>query len=1108
MRRGTRVGQAYVAVTADGDGINEEIVNSVDEAGPGVERAGDEHGRRYGERFSDRFRERFDSIREKVSERFNSQMGTAGDESGRNFTRNFEDHFDSDFLDRLGDRVGTGMVSSLTRALGREDGDNPLADLFDRWMDDAVSGNGRGRRGGRGNDAIGAMVGRMFGAGSRNNFLNILGKSIGGVTTGFEKLFTMLSKTSLVTKMTEGISELANKSALLQKIMGGGGQAGGMFSKIAASGPGAVIAIAAVIAALSVMVSVVGAVIGIVTALAATIASALTGALLVLGGAIMSVVAAGGLLTAAFMSMTDAQQSLLADAFAPLKAEMVGIGQIMLQDMVPAFSTWSANLQAALLQAVPVAQVMGKAFADAGNILTRSFSGPGFQMFAQSLATYLPSIITRLSSALGSFLNGMLGLFTALMPSVNRFAGYLALVAAKFATWATSAQGQNAIADFVDRALTSLSTLWDFVTSFSAFIFKVLFSPEAQNAGNTIFTSMARTFDGFIDKVAQAQADGSLQRWFDDAIKFGGQLWGVIEALGGTFMSLYNSGVLGGVGDGLQLLATVIGWINSAIGPMVSVFGGALPGAMNIALGSVQTIASAIIAVGESVEWVLGLVGQGNGAEWGNIKSPWEGGGTGPQTVVPGTMLMAKTKIPKMPSLADLLKRGTTALNATSVDDGGYKPKKQWKNPYTKWANSLIKEGPSVSAQIKNAMLTLNKAVAAGLRSASQSTDTSGVQSSMDGLMESIKTTAEQTVNTARSALNSAAQSLASASTKGAARNALRKVKAAQRDMAAALANQRRINTAANSLATQKIVREWNVNALLTGVFRANTTLAEYAEARSRVAKSLDEANQQLQAAVEMRDTYRNQVAESIKSFGSMLSAQASSINGIEQALTAGDITANLQTRLDKIKKFQTDLRLLLAQGLSNDAYKQIVDAGVEQGSTFADALLGGGTGSIQNVNSLVSQINGIADSLGGETSSRMYQAGVDAAKGLVDGLTSLSAQLDAAAYRLGGSIATAVRKSLGIASPSRVLRAMMSDVGDGAALGLDDQHVKVGSAAARLAAKVAIRPGDTYASTAAAAAGVSGNGDQRFRDLIVHTPTEDPQAVAMEVLNEVTGRL
>jgi hypothetical protein len=961
-----------------------------------------------------------------------------------------------------------------------------------------VSGNRGGGLGGRQERDLSDRIGRLFGAHSRNNFLNIFGRTLGGMVGIMDKVTKGAGK--MFGTFTTGFSSVASNASFLQKVMGGfagmGSGGAGFMAGLAKSGPAAAAAIGIVVVALAMMASVVGALLGLVTALAATIAGALVASLIGLAGIIGTVVIAGGLLTNAFMSMTDAQKELLDSAFRPLKEEMVGLGQIMLEDMVPAFDTWSMNLQKALMQAVPVAQVMGKAFAEAGNIITASLSGPGFQMFSQSLAVYLPSIVTRLATALGGFLNGLMGVFSALMPYINQFAGYLAQVGERFSNWATSAQGQNAITTFVDRAVLSLKSLWGFVRDFGEFIGKLLFSPEAMTAGNTVFDAMSRKFQSFTDAITRAQADGSLQRWFNDAIQFGSQLWAVIEAIGNAFISLYNSGVIKGVGDGLGHLATIINIITQLLGPLVSVIGWALPKALSIAMGPLQVLSAAFGVVGDSAERTAQRVGA---AAFSIGNSLLAASGLGSQSFQMPEM--PKFTMPKLQSL------GLDALNATSIDRGGYKPKKQWRNPWKKWANSLIKQGPSVSSQIKNAMLTLNKAAAKGAQDAARASGGSNVQDSLNTLMGNLTTGGAESVNTARSALNSAASSLANATSKKAAKVALAKVKAAQRDLKAALANQTRLNRAAQILNTQRVIKESNVQRMLAGLATTNVTLAEFAEARERLADMLSDANSKLQDAIAMRDDYRNQVAESIKSFGSLLSAQAQSIAGVEQALTATDITSNLQTRLDKIKAFQTNLKLLLAQGLSNDAYKQIVDAGVEQGSTFAEALLSGGNGSIQNVNSLVGQINSIADTLGDETSSRMYQAGVDAAQGLVDGLTSLSAHLDAAAYNLGVSIAAQIKRALGIASPSRVLRAMMGDVGDGAVLGLQDQHVKVGNASEALARFISINPGG--GPPPAGGPGVSGNErGPMFRDLVVNTPTEDPMAVANEVLNEVVGRL
>src|SRR5690606_38139966 len=130
------------------------------------------------------------------------------------------------------------------------------------------------------------------------------------------------------------------------------------FGSLAKSGPAAAVGVVVLIGTLSAMATVLGGLVGIVTALAATIVSSLVDALAVAGSAIMAVVAAGGLLPAAFMSMTNAQRDALVSAVAPLREVMTGIGQVIMREVVPAFETWSRNLQQAVFLIPPMAQTM------------------------------------------------------------------------------------------------------------------------------------------------------------------------------------------------------------------------------------------------------------------------------------------------------------------------------------------------------------------------------------------------------------------------------------------------------------------------------------------------------------------------------------------------------------------------------------------------------------------------------------------------------------------------------------------------------------------------------------------------------------------------------
>lgn len=168
-----------------------------------------------------------------------------------------------------------------------------------------------------------------------------------------------------------------------------------------------------------------------------------------------------------------------------------------------------------------------------------------------------------------------------------------------------------------------------------------------------------------------------------------------------------------------------------------------------------------------------------------------------------------------------------------------------------------------------------------------------------------------------------------------------------------------------------------------------------------------------------------------------------------------------------------------------------------------------GGQAAISDVNGLVAQIDAASDSLGKQAGDRLYQAGVNAAQGLVDGLLSLSDQLDSAASRLGASIAQSLRNALGIASPSRVMIAAMGHVGDGIEKGLDDQSAKVGIASARLAKQIQVSPEvASYAARQGDSPYVSRNTELPPIDLTIVTPTEDPRAVATEAIDQLVERL
>lgn len=983
------------------------------------------------------------------------------------------------------------------------------------------------RRGGKDSDTSGiaAKLGGLFGAGSRNNALNLVGSTIENIIGLGEKLITKVR--DIGGTFSTAFSEAGEGANIFTKTLAGASAAGGeIFTALISSAPLAVAAIVAVTLVASALVSVLGALAGIITALASTIVSGLVGALAVAGGLLGAIAVAGGLVAIAFTSMTDAQSAFLSSTFQPLKAELTGIGQLMITQIIPYFATWSTNLQNALMLILPLAAEMGDVFGRAGSILTAALSGPGFQLLTQQLAVYLPSIVLNLSNALGGFLNGVAGLFAAVLPSVSSFSQYLFDLATRFSNFVNSASGQNTISDFINRALDSAHSLFDFVGQLGGLLSDVLFSPQAQGAGNNMF-------DGLTDALARARkaiSSGDLERWFTDAINFGKDLAKVMGIVKDVFSDLYDSGVLSAVGDILIVVANSIGSAAALTEVLIKSVEG-LPGALGSIIGPLQDVGGVVGGLADGLSYVLDLMGvvEDKSTSFGTnllnglnagIDSLHTGFGQAITGMIfgPNSQFSSPTPTPTDFNLQSLIDSGNNALNQTSIDNGGYKPdpvkpepkkKPEYKNPYIDYANSLIASQPSVQQKMRQAIRQLNATVKDAITEAANSLDSGAVISGLGAQFDSLKSQGNTLVSNAQDALSSSAQTLANATSAKAAKAALKDVRANQRDLVAAQAQQDRLNRAAKILSDQQVISPANVTALVNGATFLNATLADFAEARSIVAERLASANQALENAIALRDNYASSVAQAAVSYGSIISAQAKVVNGVAQALTAQDVTSNLQDKLKEIEEFQTNLQILLGQGLSDAAYKQLVDAGVQQGGAFAKALVSGGQGSVQQTNALVDQIAGVSNSLGQEASSRLYQAGVDAAQGLVDGLTSLSAQLDSAAAALGDSIANAIRRSLGIASPAKRLIADMEYVGDGAVIGLDNQRGKVGDAAGRLASMVAMTPSLAAAYAEGRVPGaVSGNSDPRFRDLVIQTPTADPEAVAMEVLNEVTGRL
>ncbi|EAH3243187.1 tail tape measure protein, partial [Listeria monocytogenes] len=103
------------------------------------------------------------------------------------------------------------------------------------------------------------------------------------------------------------------------------------------------------------------------------------------------------------------------------------------------------------------------------------------------------------------------------------------------------------------------------------------------------------------------------------------------------------------------------------------------------------------------------------------------------------------------------------------------------------------------------------------------------------------------------------------------------------------------------------------------------------------------------------------------------------------------------------------------------DIISDILESGVENGSSYAQALAKSDAKTIKAINSTQNQINSASKSMGNTAANAMYSAGINAAKGLINGLNSQKKQLEKTAKSIASTITNSVKKALKIHSPSRV---------------------------------------------------------------------------------------
>ena len=198
------------------------------------------------------------------------------------------------------------------------------------------------------------------------------------------------------------------------------------------------------------------------------------------------------------------------------------------------------------------------------------------------------------------------------------------------------------------------------------------------------------------------------------------------------------------------------------------------------------------------------------------------------------------------------------------------------------------------------------------------------------------------------------------------------------------------------------------------------------------VSKKLEAASQKLTDAKKTRDDYNRSIRD-----------QYSGLEAITKETKVTDYLTDLRAEVEETNRFAIALQELRARGLGDKAYKHLLAQGADA-LPFAQELIAGGSASINELNSLGSQLNTASSKLGKTASSELYQAGVDAAQGLVNGLKKQQKAIQKQMDKIAGWMVNSIKRRLGIKSPSKEFAKIGDWSVDGLVKALKDSSSRV----------------------------------------------------------------
>lgn len=267
-----------------------------------------------------------------------------------------------------------------------------------------------------------------------------------------------------------------------------------------------------------------------------------------------------------------------------------------------------------------------------------------------------------------------------------------------------------------------------------------------------------------------------------------------------------------------------------------------------------------------------------------------------------------------------------------------------------------------------------------------------------------------------------------------------------------------------------------------------------------RLVRLVQRGNHRLQRLADKRDKIAARIAEARKFAADTAStargtgALSSLVSG--EDISVGAIKGGLADKIGQLREFTRHLKMLRAKGLNKNMLRQILEMGPEQGAAYANALAGAGKGTIRGINALQSTLGKQSKSLGRFGADALYDSGKKAGRGFLAGLAAQKKSIESLMVKIAKGMQKAIRRALGIRSPSRV----MAEVGRQSTLGLAVGLTRPIGAVDRAMGQVAAAVAGTTPRVPVALPATRAAGGGTVIHIHVDGTVMDPMAVAKKI--------